>query len=55
MQWFRCGLVLEAPRLVYHSTLGSRAIEKKKKKKKTLNKVAADAAAILFSSPGAQV
>jgi hypothetical protein len=32
---FRGGLVFEAHRLLYHSTLGSRVIKKKKKKRKT--------------------
>ena len=31
---FRGGLVFEAHRLLYHSTLGSRVIQKKKQKKK---------------------
>jgi hypothetical protein len=30
MKWFRGGLVFQAHRLVFHSTLGSRVIEKKK-------------------------
>ena len=33
MQRFREGLVVKADRLLYHSTLGSRAIKKRKKKK----------------------
>ena len=31
VQWFRGGLVCKAHRLLYHSTLGLRAIKKKKK------------------------
>ena len=34
VQRFQGGLVCEAHRLVYHSTLGLREIQKKKKKKK---------------------
>ena len=30
VQWFQGGLVFQAHRAVYHSTLGSRAIKKKK-------------------------
>ena len=31
VKWFRGGLVCKAQRLMYHSTLGSRAIQKQKK------------------------
>ena len=34
--WFRRGLVFKAHRLLYHSTLGLRAIQKKKKKVENL-------------------
>jgi len=51
VQRFRGGLVFEAHRLVYHSTLGLRVIKQKKKKRRTVGSGVGEGGAQLGAGP----